>query len=66
VSSGRWTANGPRRPNSDCIRRLPRCDLFKGVASILESGALYDKAIAFYKDRASRVIAIREVSPRGE
>jgi predicted pyridoxine 5'-phosphate oxidase superfamily flavin-nucleotide-binding protein len=34
---------------------------FKGVASILESGALYDKAIAFYKDRGSRVSAIREV-----
>ena len=24
---------------------------FKGVASVLESGALYDKAIAFYKER---------------
>ena len=34
---------------------------FKGVASILESGALYDKAIAFYKERGSRVSAIREV-----
>jgi hypothetical protein len=33
---------------------------FKGEASILESGPLYDKAIAFYKDRASRVSAIRE------
>jgi predicted pyridoxine 5'-phosphate oxidase superfamily flavin-nucleotide-binding protein len=34
---------------------------FKGVASILESGALYDKAIVFYKERGSRVSAIREV-----
>jgi len=34
---------------------------FKGVASILESGALYDKAIAFYKERGSRVSVIREV-----
>src|SRR5207342_2896614 len=34
---------------------------FKGVASVLESGALYEKAIAFYKDRGSRVSAIREV-----
>ena len=34
---------------------------FKGIASILESGALYDKAIAFYKARGSRVDAIREV-----
>jgi hypothetical protein len=34
---------------------------FKGVASILESGALYDKAIAFYKERGSLVSAIREV-----
>ena len=34
---------------------------FKGVASILESGALYDKAIAFYRERGSRVSAIREV-----
>lgn len=34
---------------------------FKGVASVLESGALYDKAIAFYKARGSRVNAIREV-----
>jgi len=34
---------------------------FKGEASILESGPLYDKAIAFYKDRGSRVSAIREV-----
>ena len=34
---------------------------FKGVASVLESGALYDKAIAFYKARGSPVSAIREV-----
>jgi hypothetical protein len=34
---------------------------FKGVASVLESGALYDKAIAFYKERGSMVSAIREV-----
>jgi len=34
---------------------------FKGVASILESGALYDEAIAFYKNRGSRVSTIREV-----
>src|SRR4051794_26105488 len=34
---------------------------FKGVASILDSGALYDNAIAFYKARGSRVEAIREV-----
>jgi hypothetical protein len=34
---------------------------FKGVASVLESGALYDKAIAFYEQRGSRVSAIREV-----
>jgi predicted pyridoxine 5'-phosphate oxidase superfamily flavin-nucleotide-binding protein len=34
---------------------------FKGVASILESGGLYEKAIAFYRERGSRVSAIREV-----
>ena len=34
---------------------------FKGVASVLESGALYDKAIAFYKERGSKVSVIREV-----
>lgn len=34
---------------------------FKGTASILESGALYDKAIAFYRERGSRVSMIREV-----
>jgi predicted pyridoxine 5'-phosphate oxidase superfamily flavin-nucleotide-binding protein len=34
---------------------------FKGVAAVLESGALYDQAIAFYKARGSRVSVIREV-----
>ena len=34
---------------------------FKGVASILESGTLYGKAIAFYAERGSRVSAIREI-----
>jgi uncharacterized protein len=34
---------------------------FKGIASILESGALYDRAIAFYKKRGSRVDLFREV-----
>jgi hypothetical protein len=34
---------------------------FKGVATVVDCGALYDKAIAFYKDRGSRVSAIREV-----
>jgi len=34
---------------------------FKGVASVLESGALYDAVIAFYKDRGSTVTAIREI-----
>ena len=34
---------------------------FKGVASILESGALYDQALAFYKERGSRVSAFREI-----
>ena len=34
---------------------------FKGVASVLESGGLYHKAIAFYKERGSMVSAIREV-----
>jgi hypothetical protein len=33
---------------------------FKGLASILESGPLYDKAIAFYKERGV-TSAIREV-----
>jgi len=34
---------------------------FKGVASVLASGVLYDKAIAFYKERGSRVSAFREI-----
>ena len=34
---------------------------FKGVADILESGALYDTAIAFYKQRGSRIDFIREI-----
>src|SRR6478736_9513692 len=32
---------------------------FKGTASILESGPLHDAAIAFYRQRGSRVSAIR-------
>ena len=34
---------------------------FKGVASVLDSGALYDRVIAFYKERGSLVSVIREV-----
>ncbi len=34
---------------------------FKGVASVLESGALYDRVIAFYQHRGSTVSLIREV-----
>jgi hypothetical protein len=34
---------------------------FKGVAAILESGPLYEKAIGFYRDRGSQVSMIREV-----
>ena len=34
---------------------------FKGVATVLESGALYEKAIAFYEERGSTVSAFREV-----
>ena len=33
---------------------------FKGVASVLESGVLYEKAIAFYKERGARS-TIREI-----
>jgi predicted pyridoxine 5'-phosphate oxidase superfamily flavin-nucleotide-binding protein len=33
---------------------------FKGVASILESGTLYDKVVAFYRERGSQS-AIREI-----
>lgn len=34
---------------------------FKGVASILESGASYERAIEFYRARGSKVSAFREV-----
>ena len=34
---------------------------FKGVATVLESGALYDRAIAFYKERGTPTDIIREV-----
>jgi predicted pyridoxine 5'-phosphate oxidase superfamily flavin-nucleotide-binding protein len=34
---------------------------FKGSASVLESGPLYDRAIKFYRDRGSRVDVIREI-----
>lgn len=34
---------------------------FKGVATVLESGALYDQAIAFYEARGSRVSVFREI-----
>ena len=34
---------------------------FKGVASVLESGAPYEKAIAFYQARGSTVSLFREV-----
>jgi predicted pyridoxine 5'-phosphate oxidase superfamily flavin-nucleotide-binding protein len=34
---------------------------FKGVASVLESGELYERAIAFYQQRGSRVATIREI-----
>jgi uncharacterized protein len=33
---------------------------FKGVASVLESGALYEQAIAFYQEQGARS-AIREI-----
>jgi hypothetical protein len=34
---------------------------FKGTASVLESGAPYDQAIAFYEARGSKVSLFREV-----
>src|SRR5262249_4998333 len=34
---------------------------FKGVATVVHDGPLYDKAIAFYQARGSRVSLIREV-----
>jgi hypothetical protein len=59
---------GPRRGHRDELGTpnvvdpfLRKGYRFKGVASILESGALYEKAIAFYEARGSPVKAIREV-----
>lgn len=55
------------------LRRNPRIDVnvvdpftrqgyrFKGVASILESGSAYDRAIDFYRARGSKVSAFKEV-----
>lgn len=34
---------------------------FRGVASVIEAGTLYDQAIAFYKKRGARVSVIREI-----
>ena len=34
---------------------------FKGVASILDSGAAYERAIEFYRQRGSKVSAFKEV-----
>jgi predicted pyridoxine 5'-phosphate oxidase superfamily flavin-nucleotide-binding protein len=34
---------------------------FKGVASVLESGELYERVIAFYKERGSTVSVMREI-----
>jgi predicted pyridoxine 5'-phosphate oxidase superfamily flavin-nucleotide-binding protein len=34
---------------------------FKGIASVLESGARYDEVIAFYKNRGSQVSVFREI-----
>jgi len=34
---------------------------FKGVASVLENGPEYERAIAFYRDRGSNVGAFREI-----
>jgi predicted pyridoxine 5'-phosphate oxidase superfamily flavin-nucleotide-binding protein len=34
---------------------------FKGVATVVGSGPLYDQAIAFYRQRGSQVAAIREI-----
>jgi len=34
---------------------------FRGVASVIEAGTLYDQAIAFCKKRGSRVSVIREI-----
>ena len=55
------------------LRRNPRIDInvvdpftrkgyrFKGIASILESGASYDRAVEFYRARGSKVSAFREI-----
>jgi hypothetical protein len=55
------------------LRRNPSIDInvvdpftrqgyrFKGVASILESGPAYDRAIDFYRARGSKVSAFKEV-----
>ena len=34
---------------------------FKGVATVLDSGATYDRSLSFYRDRGSRVSVIREI-----
>lgn len=34
---------------------------FKGIASVLDSGATYDRAIEFYRKRGSKVSAFKEV-----
>ena len=34
---------------------------FKGVATILDSGAAYDRAVEFYRQRGSRVSAFKEI-----
>jgi predicted pyridoxine 5'-phosphate oxidase superfamily flavin-nucleotide-binding protein len=57
IRSPGTVANLRQNPNVEVnvvdpfVRRGNR---FKGVASILESGALYDQAIAFYRNRGSR------------
>ena len=55
------------------LRRDPRIDInvvdpftrqgyrFKGIASILESGASYERAIEFYRARGSKVSAFKEI-----
>ena len=34
---------------------------FKGIATVLESGPLYEKAIKFYQERGARISVMREV-----
>jgi uncharacterized protein len=34
---------------------------FKGIATVVESGPVYDRAIAFYRQRGSHVSVIREI-----